>query len=111
MGLGLLGLAASIPARPSEGLSWRRIALVGLIVYVLVLVRSEPFFFVYNALTVLWSVMWLSPLVVGGVLLPSLGRWLDGVGCWVVLFAALEVLGYNVNHIHTGVGFFGSWAG
>jgi hypothetical protein len=111
LGSGLLGLAAVLSPCPREGLSLRRIILFGLALYVLVLVGAEPFFNVYNAPTVLWSVALLSPLVAGGVILPSRGRWVDGVGCWVVLFAALEVLGYNVTHIHSGVGFFGSWAG
>jgi hypothetical protein len=65
--------------------------------------------FTGDTVSVLFGVAWLLPLVVGGVVLPRRGSWLVGLACWLVLFSGAAALGYNVSHVHSGMGFLGRW--
>ena len=86
-----------------------RLAAVGLVLYVVVAVASDALLFAGDTHEVLKSVVWLLPLIVGGAVLPRWGGWLTAVGCWLLLFTGVTALAYDVSHVHSGVGFFGSW--
>ena len=89
--------------------SGRRFAAGCLFVYAVMLKFADPFVFVFTPRDLLWSVAWLCPAIAGGVLLPHRRRWPEALGCCAVLFAGVTALSYNVTHIHSGVGFLGSW--
>jgi hypothetical protein len=55
------------------------------------------------------AILFLFPVVFGGVLLPRWGSWLGGAGFWLVLFSATTCLAYNSTHPYSGQSFFWSW--
>ncbi len=108
---GLLGLAGLFRWLAPHGLARgeRLAAAASLIAYAIIGGAVEPLALVWGERGVLVSVAWLAPLIVGGVLLPSRGCWLAGLGCWLVLFSGTMALGYNVSHVHSGMGFLICW--
>ena len=95
--------------RPATQLG-NKLSAVGLCVYVLVSEATEPFAFTSTTPKMLWAIAWLSPVVVGGLVLPRRGSWFAGVGYWLVLFGGVVALAVNVSHWLGGMlSFFGAW--
>jgi hypothetical protein len=107
---GLLGLAGLFRRSAPDGQPWvERLAGACLLAYVVIAGVVEPLAFVGNVSEVFVSVAWLSPLIIGGVLLPSRGYWRAGLGCWSILFSGTAALSYNVSHVDSGWGFLIRW--
>jgi hypothetical protein len=85
------------------------LAALGLCLYLFVSDRVGIIAFAGDAPSVLVPIAWLSPVVLGGAVLPRRGAWLAGAGCWLALFAGSFALAYNVTQLHRGVGFFFRW--
>jgi hypothetical protein len=85
------------------------IVAAGLLDYLVQASASHQFAWVGGTHGVVVAVAWLSPLVVGGVILPSRGYWFAGLGCWAVLFAGTAALSYSASHFTSGVGLFFAW--
>jgi hypothetical protein len=83
----------------------------GLGIYAFWFVLTDPLGYPTSEQRVLWSVAYLVPFVIGGVLLPARRLWLPGVACWCLLFSGTLVLAYNMNSIGSGHsrGFFFYW--
>ena len=107
---GFLGLAGLLRGSVHGGqVRLERLASAMLLGYVILAAIVEPLAFVSNESEVLVSVAWLSPLIVGAVLLPVWGSWWPGVGCWSVLFSGTAALAYDLSHEGSGVGFCIRW--
>jgi hypothetical protein len=105
--LGLVGLVSSSATGGQRRLE--RLAAASLLAYVVLAGVVEPLAFVGDITGLLFSVALLSPLIVGGVLLPGRGCWWTGLGCWSVLFSGTAALGYNFSHAWSGRGFLIRW--
>jgi hypothetical protein len=105
-----LGLGYLFQRADSAGQAWGRcIAALSLIGFAFLLAALEPLDRPCCSPDVLLSVTWLSPLVLGGVLLPRRGCWCAACGCWLVLFSGTAALAYNVYHVHSGMGLLWRW--
>lgn len=82
---------------------------IGEIVYTFALIVWQPFLLVYDR-RICFSVLALVPFVAGGVIFSRFCYWLPATGLWLVFFAGVLALSYNVNSLHSGVGFFCGWA-
>ena len=110
LGGGLLGLAGLCQKPVLSVDAWReRIAAACLLTYIVILGVEEPLEFVWSARDVFVAVVWLSPLICGGVLLPKRELWLAGLGCWFVLFSGMVALSFNLSHGTGGMGFLSRW--
>ncbi len=105
--LGLVGLFWGSAANGQPRLE--RIAAASLLAYVVLAAVVEPLAFIGDTSGLLISVALLSPLIVGGGLLPARGCWWTGVGCWSVLFSGTAALAYNLSHAWSGRGFLIRW--
>jgi hypothetical protein len=83
----------------------------GLGIYAFWFVLTDPMGYPPGEQRVLWSVAYLVPFVIGGVLLPARRLWLPGVACWCILFSGTLVLAYNTTNFDSrhGRGFFFHW--
>lgn len=107
---GLLGLAGLFQRSAPDGQPWmERLTGACLLVYVVIGGAVEPLAFVGDVAEVLVAVVWLSPLIVGGMLLPIRGCWRVGLGCWSILFSGMAALSSNVSHVDSGRGFLIRW--
>ncbi len=106
-GMVLAGVGVLLPLSGTGRLTAARVA-VGLCLY-LFLTDGTSIICVGDAPSLLVAIAWLSPVAVGGVVLPRRGAWLAGAGCWLVLFAASFALTYNVSHWTSGMSFFWRW--
>jgi hypothetical protein len=109
VGVILALIALFHPSRAENGFMLERIAACGLVAYVVLATVTEQFAWVWRGRDVLLAVVWLLPLIVGGVGLPRRGCWLVGVGFWAVLFGSVAALTYSATHDASGVGLFGAW--
>ena len=89
----ILGVVAWL-ASPSG--SSDRVAAPLLLAYIIAAATCEPFSYVWHTRGVLYSIACLSPLIVGGAILPGRGAWISAAGCWLVLFAGLATVEYNL---------------
>jgi hypothetical protein len=107
---GVLGLLGLFWGGTSRGQVWlNRIGGASLLAYIAVVGVIEPLMFIGDSVDVAIAVVWLLPVVFGGVILPVRGCWLTGFGCWAVLFSAAVALGYNVSHWGSGIGCLMRW--
>jgi hypothetical protein len=106
-GMALAVVSAFLP-QPAATRSVNRLSMFGLCVYVFFLDSAGVLLVGYTP-SILAAVTFLSPVIVGGVLLPRRGSWLGGLGCGLVLFSATECLTYNVAHDDSGLSFFWGW--
>jgi hypothetical protein len=102
----MLSVAAWCRRPPSAR---ERFVAVGLLAYLVAAVVSEALLFVQDVREVFVSVAWLSPLVLGGAVLPRRDAWFAAAGCWAILFGGVVALAYNVSHVESGVGFLWRW--
>ncbi len=107
-GMALILIGACWP-HVDEPIAWGRRASVILLCNLTVLALIDPFASIPDEVKVVQSVVLLFPLVLGGIFFPRLGRWLETVGCCLVLYSGVAALTYTANHGHSGVGFFRSW--
>jgi hypothetical protein len=108
----ILGLGGAIlKPGPDDGFKVERKAATAVMAYVVVAALTEQFAWVSDDHDVLVAVAWLSPLVVGGVVLPRRGNWLPGRWGWTLLFAGTAALTYSTTHINSGVGLAFAWLG
>lgn len=91
--------------------SWKTEQFVGLgvLVYFYMTTIVEPFAGVHDTFTLRICLAWLSPLVLGGVVLLRRGDSLAWGACCAMLFASDVALSYTATHGLTGVGFLYSW--
>lgn len=94
---GLVFAVASVfLPQPRATQSVNRLIALGLCVYVFFLDGAGAVI-VVNTPSLLIALLLLSPVVIGGVILPRRGSWLGGVGFWLVLFSAVVSLAYNAS--------------
>ncbi len=107
----LAGVMVAILSCPfTTTTAWDLLGLGGLMAYIVAAAAVEPFGFLYDSRGVIVSVAWLVPLLIGAIELPRHRAWLISVGYWGLILHVTSALSYNVHHIHTGIGFVGSWA-
>jgi hypothetical protein len=82
---------------------------VCLLAYLVIAVALEPLMVIGDMGELLVGLAWLFPVVVGGVLLPSRGLWLPGLGCWSVLFSVVTALSFNAYNRTAGMAFWWRW--
>jgi len=86
-----------------------RLAAVGLIVYLVIAIAFDSILYVGDVQELIVAIIWLFPLVVGGVVLPRWGAWLVAEGYWAVLFGGVTAVAFNVSHVDGGVGLLATW--
>lgn len=77
--------------------------------YITLLVILDPFMNVSSSLDCIRAVSLLVPLVGGFVYFFHRGCYYAASGLWLILFASVAILGFNVSHWHSGVGFLSRW--
>lgn len=107
----ILGVIAQFPSSKLETARWvERVAGGGLIMYVVVATGTDQFAWVRSGRAAIIGVVWLVPLVAGGMYLPRAGYWITSAGCWTVLFGGVAALSYSTSHLRSGMGLFlNSW--
>lgn len=110
-GMVLALIAVFRRSQSGNGLGVERIAGFILILYVVVAGLSEQFAWVGNARQMIIAIGWLTPLIVGSVVLPRLKCWFAGFGYWLVLFSGVAALVYTVSNYNSGMGLFSGWLG
>ncbi len=107
---GIFALAGLVRGAISRARAWYEpVAAFGLLAYMALSVAIEPLMRVTNTLEVYGSVVWLLPVLVGGVFLPRWGCWLTAMGCWSLLLSSSVIPGFNASHWDYGMGFFVHW--
>lgn len=111
--LGLFQKVVTNPDSPrlnasNEKLCRRRPASapIFLLLYWISIALVEPFAQVWSPFTLIYSIVFLVPAVVGGLKVARRGMWLSGLGCWLIMFSAASILSHNVSHLSKKIGFF-----
>lgn len=68
---------------------------LGLIAYIRLAIATQQFTWIGTSFDLLHNVVWLIPLILGGLVLPRKDYWLAGIGCWFVLLAGTTALTYS----------------
>jgi hypothetical protein len=105
MALALLGIFLPQPTTPRLGI---QLSGIGLCVYCLCTDHSKVLL-VADTVSLLVAIVWLAPVIMGGLVLARHGAWLAGAGCALTLFSGVAVLGYNVSHWTSVRSFFFGW--
>jgi hypothetical protein len=100
-----LAVLSVFQRQPRKTQSMNHLSAFGLCVYA-VLTDEAEVLMAGDTLSLLVAIAWLSPVIVGGLLLPRRGAWLAGLGCWLVLFSGVAALTYSVSHSNSGKSFF-----
>jgi len=99
--LGVVLAIVSIWRSVARGRIWsvENLAGVGLIAYAIIETLNEvtltSLLWFGDTQSLLTSVGWLSPIILGSVWLPRRRAWLLGLGCWAILFAATAAMAFD----------------
>jgi hypothetical protein len=87
----------------------KRLLAPGLLGCMAILVYVDPFQMLNDSKDLLRSIALLVPVVVGFMIFVRREQVLAAIGAWFFLFGSLAILGYNVVHWFSGVGFLTKW--
>jgi hypothetical protein len=108
-GVALAVIAIVHPAKSHTPPRFDRFAGGAITIYVIVASCSGQFAHLQVPGSLEVAIIWLLPLMVGGLFLPCLDCWFTGFSCWAVLFAAITAISYSLDNQFSGVGFFWEW--